>query len=104
MPDRIEVHGAGKPGTDFIEVPTAREQQVEALLAERRGYAEARANGDELRHGVNVKAILGAIDEQLRALGGDVPEDAPRTIVGEGGPELVSTASGIAGRRRGVTA
>jgi len=98
MPDRIEVQGAGKPGVDYIEVPTAQENMINALLAEREGYAQSRAAGETLRHGVDVEAILGKIDEQLRALGADVPEDVTPYVATESSAPQPTPRG-----RRGVT-
>ncbi len=38
MPEQIAVRGVRNGATDFIEVPTAEEAYIAALLRERRGY------------------------------------------------------------------
>lgn len=84
MPDRIEVQGVGKPGRDFILVPTADEARLAALLEERRGYAIAREVGEKQRYGMDVDDTLAAIDTQIENLGGTVPDAGPRPTTQRG--------------------
>lgn len=41
MPDRIEVTVVRNGGQDFLEVPTAQEAQIAAILFDRAGYISA---------------------------------------------------------------
>lgn len=77
MPVKIPVSGAGKPGGDFIELPTADEAYEAALIREREGYA---------RYGRDAEAA--EVDVELArhraAMAGEVVFNAP-----ERGPEVV---------------
>lgn len=58
MPDRIEVRGVRSGASDYIEVETAEEAYIAALLRERRGY--------EMRGDVEGMA---AVDAELARVG-----------------------------------
>ncbi|MFI6270729.1 hypothetical protein [Micromonospora zamorensis] len=60
MPDRIEVRAVRNGGVDHIEVPTADEALVAALLRERAGYV-TRSRPDR----------VAAVDAELNRLGVD---------------------------------
>lgn len=69
MPDRVEVHGAGKTGTDFIETPTANETMLAALRDERSRYEERQRRGETHYAGEDISEIIGKIDGQLAYYG-----------------------------------
>jgi hypothetical protein len=41
MPDRVEVTVVRNGGKDFLEVPTAKEAEIAAILSDRAGYISA---------------------------------------------------------------
>lgn len=69
MPDRVEVHGAGKPGIDFIEVPTANETMIAALREERIRYQTRLDRGETAYAGEDLVMLIGKVDEQIAYYG-----------------------------------
>jgi hypothetical protein len=93
MPERIEVHGAGKPGVDYIEVPTPNESYLEALQVERAGYQLRLDAGETERGGEQIADIMARNAAEIVRVGGRIPHASfigatVPVMVGEQGPEL----------------
>lgn len=91
MPEQVPVRSVRTGGVDHIEVPTAEEAYVAALLREREGYAR-----------YDRKERVAAVDAELQRLGvtRDDVHDGTETVAPGPAERAVPPRSRRAGRAR----